>query len=157
MVLSSMGRRAGATVVAAVFCGSGMVAQQASSLLTPLRTAPGEKLTVNPGFRDWGPTTIAGTTILGGNMTNRGGVVAVDIVSGKVKWTYRPVFNSGTASVSTAPAVSGDIPSPIDRPSGCHFHPRCKFVMDVCRVEYPAARRVGAAVVACHLYEPTES
>jgi oligopeptide transport system ATP-binding protein len=55
------------------------------------------------------------------------------------------------------PAVSGDIPSPIDRPSGCHFHPRCKFVMDVCRVEYPAARRVGAAVVACHLYEPTES
>jgi len=55
------------------------------------------------------------------------------------------------------PAVSGDIPSPIDRPSGCHFHPRCKFVMDVCRVEYPAPRRVGAAVVACHLYEPTES
>ena len=55
------------------------------------------------------------------------------------------------------PAVSGDIPSPIDRPSGCHFHPRCKFVMDVCRVEYPAVRRVGAAVVACHLYEPTES
>ena len=54
------------------------------------------------------------------------------------------------------PAVSGDIPSPIDRPSGCHFHPRCKFVMDVCRVEYPAARRVGDAVVACHLYEPTE-
>jgi len=53
------------------------------------------------------------------------------------------------------PAVSGDIPSPIDRPSGCHFHPRCKFVMDICRVEYPAARRVGDAVVACHLYEPT--
>ena len=54
------------------------------------------------------------------------------------------------------PAVSGDIPSPIDRPSGCHFHPRCKFVMDVCRVEYPAMRRVGDAMVACHLYEPTE-
>ena len=53
------------------------------------------------------------------------------------------------------PAVSGDIPSPIDRPTGCHFHPRCKFAMDVCRVEYPAARRVGSAVVACHLYEPT--
>ena len=50
------------------------------------------------------------------------------------------------------PAVSGDIPSPVDRPAGCHFHPRCKFAMDVCRVEYPAARRVGDAVVACHLY-----
>lgn len=52
------------------------------------------------------------------------------------------------------PAVSGDIPSPIDRPTGCHFHPRCKFVMDVCRTEFPAARRVGDAVVACHLYPP---
>jgi peptide/nickel transport system ATP-binding protein len=50
------------------------------------------------------------------------------------------------------PAVSGDIPSPIDRPTGCHFHPRCKFAMDVCRVEYPAVRRVGPALVACHLY-----
>jgi oligopeptide/dipeptide ABC transporter ATP-binding protein len=50
------------------------------------------------------------------------------------------------------PAVSGDIPSPIDRPTGCHFHPRCKFVMDVCRTEYPAVRRVGSALVACHLY-----
>jgi outer membrane protein assembly factor BamB len=75
----------------------------------PLRTAPTEKLTVNPGFRDWGPTTVAGTTILGGNPTNRGGLFAIDMLSGKVKWSYRPVFNGGTASVSTAPAVSGDI------------------------------------------------
>ena len=51
------------------------------------------------------------------------------------------------------PAVSGDIPSPIERPTGCHFHPRCKFAMDVCRTEYPATRRVGTALVACHLYE----
>jgi outer membrane protein assembly factor BamB len=70
---------------------------------------PVEKLTVNPGFRDWGPTTIAGTTILGGNPTNRGGLFAVDMGTGKVKWSFRPVFSSGTASVSTAPAVSGDI------------------------------------------------
>jgi oligopeptide/dipeptide ABC transporter ATP-binding protein len=51
------------------------------------------------------------------------------------------------------PAVLGDIPSPIDRPAGCHFHPRCKFAMPICRTEYPALRRVGSAVVACHLYE----
>jgi peptide/nickel transport system ATP-binding protein len=50
------------------------------------------------------------------------------------------------------PAVLGDIPSPIDRPTGCHFHPRCKFAMPICRTEYPALRRVGSAVVACHLY-----
>jgi outer membrane protein assembly factor BamB len=84
-------------------------AQSDSSTVQPLRTAPVEKLTANPGFRDWGPTTIVGTTIVGGNQTNRGGVVAIDTASGKVKWTYRPVFKSGTASVSTPPAISGDI------------------------------------------------
>jgi oligopeptide/dipeptide ABC transporter ATP-binding protein len=51
------------------------------------------------------------------------------------------------------PAVGGDIPSPIDRPAGCHFHPRCRYAMPICRVEYPAFRRVGQARVACHLYE----
>jgi oligopeptide transport system ATP-binding protein len=50
------------------------------------------------------------------------------------------------------PAVAGDIPNPIDRPSGCHFHPRCPFVMDVCRTEYPPAHRRGQRIVACHLY-----
>jgi oligopeptide/dipeptide ABC transporter ATP-binding protein len=55
------------------------------------------------------------------------------------------------------PAVSGDIPSPIDRPAGCHFHPRCKFVMPICRTEYPALRRVaGSSLVACHLYKGDE-
>src|SRR3990170_3344522 len=85
-----------------------MFAQSESSTVLPLRTAPTETLTVNPGFRDWNPTTVVGTTLLGGNRTNRGGVVAIDTPSGKVKWTYHPVFTSGTASVSTAPAVSGD-------------------------------------------------
>ena len=51
------------------------------------------------------------------------------------------------------PAVPGDIPSPIDRPTGCHFHPRCKYAMPICKIEYPAFRRVGPALVACHLYE----
>jgi oligopeptide transport system ATP-binding protein len=51
------------------------------------------------------------------------------------------------------PAITGDIPNPIDRPSGCHFHPRCPFAMDICRVEYPAARRpTPARMVECHLY-----
>jgi outer membrane protein assembly factor BamB len=97
------------TIAGAAFCTVWLGAQSAPSNQAPLRTAPTEKLTVNPGFRDWSPTTVAGTTILGGNRTNRGGVVAVDMPSGKVKWTYRPTFNGGTAAVSTAPAVSGDI------------------------------------------------
>jgi hypothetical protein len=53
----------------------------------PVRTLPTEKLTVNPGFRDWSPITISGTTILAGNKTNRGGVFAIDATSGKVRRT----------------------------------------------------------------------
>lgn len=51
-------------------------------------------------------------------------------------------------------AVEGDLPNPIHPPSGCHFHPRCRFAMDVCRIEYPHPRRVSPGrVVACHLYD----
>ena len=100
-----------------IWCGRGVIvcatlsavlafAQPDGSSIKPLRTAPTERFAVNPGFRDWGPTTITGSTILGGNPTNRGGVFAVDTLSGKLKWAFRPVFASGTASVSTAPAVS---------------------------------------------------
>jgi oligopeptide/dipeptide ABC transporter ATP-binding protein len=51
-------------------------------------------------------------------------------------------------------AVEGDLPNPIHPPSGCHFHPRCPFAMDVCRSEYPPLRRVAPRrLVACHLYD----
>jgi outer membrane protein assembly factor BamB len=84
------------------------MAQPGPSSTAPLRTAPTERFTVNPGFRDWGPTTIAGTTILGGNSSNRGGLIAVDTLTGKVKWTARPTGH-GNPWVATAPAVSGDV------------------------------------------------
>jgi oligopeptide/dipeptide ABC transporter ATP-binding protein len=52
------------------------------------------------------------------------------------------------------PAITGDIPNPIARPRGCHFHPRCPFAMDICREEYPAVRQPSSSrTVACHLYE----
>jgi oligopeptide/dipeptide ABC transporter ATP-binding protein len=54
------------------------------------------------------------------------------------------------------PAITGDIPNPIDRPRGCHFHPRCPFVMDICREEYPVAREPAPSrMVKCHLYART--
>jgi len=61
----------------------------------------------------------------------------------------KPVPRRKTAT----PAITGDIPNPIDRPRGCHFHPRCPFAMDICREEYPAAREPAPSrMVKCHLY-----
>lgn len=39
--------------------------------------------------------------------------------------------------------VMGDVPSPIDPPRGCHFHPRCPFAIDKCREEYPPLKEVS--------------
>ncbi|MBY0611010.1 MAG: ATP-binding cassette domain-containing protein [Beijerinckiaceae bacterium] len=43
--------------------------------------------------------------------------------------------------------VAGEIPSPIDPPKGCAFHPRCKFAVDICRIDVPPL----IDGVACHL------
>jgi oligopeptide transport system ATP-binding protein len=48
--------------------------------------------------------------------------------------------------------LSGDIPSPMNPPSGCHFHPRCRLSENVCEVEYPSLRKFSETrFVACHL------
>lgn len=49
--------------------------------------------------------------------------------------------------------VGGEVPSPIDPPPGCPFHPRCPQAVDRCRVEKPPVRKLGAVEVACHLAE----
>ncbi len=47
--------------------------------------------------------------------------------------------------------LSGEIPSPIDPPTGCHFHPRCPYAKDICRQEYPAfSEQVPGHKAACH-------
>ena len=48
----------------------------------------------------------------------------------------------------------GEPPSPVDPPSGCHFHPRCPFAMDRCRAVAPPLRQAAPGrTVACHLYD----
>jgi peptide/nickel transport system ATP-binding protein len=47
--------------------------------------------------------------------------------------------------------LEGDVPSPINPPSGCYFHPRCRYARDLCKIEAPAYRDVGGRhLVRCH-------
>ena len=65
-----------------------------------------------------------------------------------------PVANPKTKRLQ--PMVDGDVPSPINPPSGCTFHTRCRYVMDRCKVERPALADAGAKhQVACWLNEGT--
>jgi peptide/nickel transport system ATP-binding protein len=53
-----------------------------------------------------------------------------------------------------AAAVQGDLPSPVDAPQGCAFHPRCPLATDRCRRERPVLRPLAPAhAVACHRAE----
>ncbi len=52
--------------------------------------------------------------------------------------------------------LTGDVPSPINPPNGCHFHTRCQYaIKGVCDVEEPVFEdKGGEHFVACHLYTP---
>ncbi len=53
--------------------------------------------------------------------------------------------------------LEGDMPSPINPPSGCHFHPRCPQAMDICRSRYPASTDAGEGRrVSCWLSVPED-
>jgi len=50
-------------------------------------------------------------------------------------------------------AWDGGGPDPINPPSGCHFHPRCRYATDLCRTVLPALTETGGARVACHAWQ----
>ncbi len=56
---------------------------------------------------------------------------------------------TGKARVS----VAGEVPNPLDPPTGCAFHPRCPHANERCRRERPALLPAGVADVACHAVE----
>src|SRR4051812_40521778 len=65
-----------------------------------------------------------------------------------------PVANPRTKRLKAL--VDGDVPSPINPPSGCAFHTRCRYVVDRCRVDRPVLAEAGARhQVACWLNEGT--
>ncbi|MGH7080451.1 MAG: oligopeptide/dipeptide ABC transporter ATP-binding protein, partial [Acetobacteraceae bacterium] len=50
------------------------------------------------------------------------------------------------------PIIEGEVPSPINPPSGCAFHPRCPYAIARCRTEAPALRALeDGRLAACHL------
>lgn len=51
-----------------------------------------------------------------------------------------------------APALEGEVPSPMNPPRGCAFHPRCPYTVARCREERPTLRQIAdGRLVACHL------
>lgn len=55
------------------------------------------------------------------------------------------------AEVRRSRRLSGDVPSPIERPSGCAFHPRCPIAQEICSHEEPQLRVLGPDhLAACH-------
>jgi peptide/nickel transport system ATP-binding protein len=49
--------------------------------------------------------------------------------------------------------VSGDLPSPLNPPQGCHFHPRCGAALPQCATQFPDEHVFSASqATRCHLY-----
>lgn len=59
----------------------------------------------------------------------------------------RGLLRSSTALFSDSdrlPVIPGEVPEPIDRPSGCPFHPRCSEARDQCTQQFPGKEEIGA-------------
>ncbi len=65
-----------------------------------------------------------------------------------------PIPDPGIARSRSKSGIEGDIASPINPPSGCRFHTRCKWAMDKCKNETPKLKQVSDGhCVACFLHE----
>jgi len=83
-----------------------------------------------------------------------------EIVFTQARHPYTQVLLAATPSVdpqarSKRMTVKGELPSPINPPSGCAFHRRCPFANERCAQERPELRPVAGRLVACHYAETT--
>jgi peptide/nickel transport system ATP-binding protein len=90
-----------------------------------------------------------------GRIVERG---TADEILGAPKHPYTQALLASVPRVDTAwgaefPHLEGELPSPANPPAGCHFHPRCPNMTEICRREYPQAVRLSAtSEVSCVLY-----
>ena len=70
----------------------------------------------------------------------------------------RSVPRTDPEGAAIPPALEGDVPSPANPPSGCHFHPRCPYCFDRCPVETPPLYPAGPGRISrCFLQDPAEA
>src|SRR5699024_4668596 len=50
-------------------------------------------------------------------------------------------------------SIKGNVPPPDKIPTGCKFHPRCPFAMDICKSQPPLLKQKGESKVSCWLYQ----
>ncbi len=64
-----------------------------------------------------------------------------------------PIPNPEVDSKRKRILLTGDVPSPMNPPPGCHFHPRCRLAQQVCKEQDPELKNIGNEHwVACHLH-----
>jgi len=64
-----------------------------------------------------------------------------------------PIADPKKANNSEITLIKGDVPSPINIPSGCRFHTRCPYATDICKTVEPEMREIEKNhFVSCHLY-----
>ena len=63
-----------------------------------------------------------------------------------------PIADPKTSRESKRIVLSGDVPSPVNPPSGCPFHTRCGYCMEICKEKKPELKKMAdGTLVACHL------
>jgi len=64
-----------------------------------------------------------------------------------------PIADPKVAKANNRQVIKGELPSPMDVPSGCRFHTRCPYAMPICKEEIPILKKMDQEhSVACHLY-----
>ena len=88
-------------------------------------------------------------------------IASRDEIYANPRHPYTRALLSAIPSVSPAAKAErvklpGEVPSPVNPPSGCAFHPRCPYAKDICRTtEPPLERGHGGHAVACHVFPAT--